>query len=159
VSFLLAPRGSRLSPSPVQEVTTIEETDEAVELVERVCALDIGKATLTACIRVPNETKPGHRGQEVREYATTWSLLELTDRLRADGVVVVAMEPPELLEAGVLPAGSRGFTCWLAQRHPRQERPRPAQDRPAGRGVAGEGGQARQVPAELRAATTDPPVA
>jgi transposase len=113
-------------------VTTIEETDEAVELVERVCALDIGKATLTACIRVPNETKPGHRRQEVREYATTTrSLLELTDRLRADGVVLVAMEATSsywkpafyLLEA-------EGFTCWLLNaKHVKNVPGRPKTDR------------------------------
>jgi hypothetical protein len=43
------------------EVIDIEETDEAVDLVERVCALDIGKVALTACIRVPRDDKPGHR--------------------------------------------------------------------------------------------------
>jgi hypothetical protein len=40
----------------------MEEADEAVELVERVAALDIGKATLTCCIRIPHETNPARRG-------------------------------------------------------------------------------------------------
>jgi hypothetical protein len=35
----------------------MEETAESAELVERVAALDIGKAALTACIRVPHEDK------------------------------------------------------------------------------------------------------
>ena len=66
------------------EVIDIEETDEAVDLVERVCALDIGKAALTVCIRVPHDDKPGHRRQEVREHATTTrSLLDLAARLHA----------------------------------------------------------------------------
>jgi hypothetical protein len=30
-------------------------TDDSLQLVERVAALDIGKATLVACIRVPDE--------------------------------------------------------------------------------------------------------
>jgi transposase len=47
----------------------VEETDEAVELVERVAALDIGKATLTCCIRIPHETNPARRRQEVNEYS------------------------------------------------------------------------------------------
>ncbi len=136
----------------------VEETDEAVDLVERVCALDIGKAALTACIRVPHDDKPGRRRQEVREHATTTrSLLELADRLHAAGVTLVAMEatsdywkaPFYLLEAA-------GFTCWFAQRPPRQERPRPPQDRQAGCGVAGQGGRAGHVPAQLRAASPDP---
>jgi transposase len=97
------------------EVIEIEETDEAVELVERVCALDLGKAALTVCIRVPHDDKPGHRRQEVREHATTTrSLLELAARLHAAGVTLVAMEATSdywkpafyLLEA-------EGFTCWL----------------------------------------------
>ena len=37
----------------------------------RVAVLDIGKATLTACVRVPHEDKPGRRLQEVRRFATT----------------------------------------------------------------------------------------
>ena len=49
----------------------MEETDEAVELVERVAALDLGKATLTCCIRIPHETDPARRRQEVTEYSTT----------------------------------------------------------------------------------------
>ena len=71
----------------------IEETDEAVDLVERVCALDIGKAALTVCIRVLHDDKPGHRRQQVREHATTTrSLLDLAARLHAAGVTLVAME-------------------------------------------------------------------
>jgi transposase len=71
----------------------VEETDEAVELVERVAALDIGKATLTCCIRIPHETNPARRRQEVDEYPTTTrSLLGLADRLRSHGVTLVAMQ-------------------------------------------------------------------
>jgi hypothetical protein len=71
----------------------MEETDEAVELVQRVAALDIGKATLMACIRTPHPDKPGRRRQEVREYATTTrALLGLADRLRALEVTKVVME-------------------------------------------------------------------
>jgi transposase len=143
------------------EVIDIEETDEAVEVVERVCALDIGKAALTVCIRVPHETKPGHRRQEVREHATTTrSLLDLAARLHAAGVTLVAMEATSdywkpafyLLEA-------EGFTCWLLNaRHVKNVPGRPKTDKPRC-GVAGQGGRAGHVPAKLRAATADPPVA
>jgi hypothetical protein len=75
------------------EVIDIEKTHEAVDLVERVCALDIGKAALTVCIRVPHEDKPGHRRQEVREHATTTrSLLDLAARLHAAEGTLVAMK-------------------------------------------------------------------
>ena len=36
-----------------------EITEEPAELVARVAALDIGKATLTACVRVPHDRQAG----------------------------------------------------------------------------------------------------
>ena len=89
--------------------------DESLRLVGRVAALDLGKASLTACVRVPHEDRPGRRRQEVREYATlSGSLLELADWLRCEQIELVAMESTSsywkpvfyLLEA-------EGFTCWL----------------------------------------------
>ena len=47
-----------------------EVTEEPAEMVERVAALDIGKASLVCCVRVPHESKPGARRQEVRTYGT-----------------------------------------------------------------------------------------
>jgi len=70
-----------------------EITEEPGALVERVAALDIGKATLTVCIRVPHEDKPGARRQEVRTCATlTPALLELRDWLICQGVTLAVME-------------------------------------------------------------------
>jgi transposase len=70
-----------------------EITEEPGALTERVAALDIGKAALTACIRVPDEDKPGARRQEVRTFATlTPPLLELRDWLVCQGVTLVVME-------------------------------------------------------------------
>jgi transposase len=109
-----------------------EITDEPVELVDRVCAIDLGKATLTACVRVPHETAPGRRVQEVREYSTvTPKLLELADWLRCQQVELVAMEATSdywkpvfyLLEA-------EGFTCWLLNaKHVKNVPGRPKTDR------------------------------
>lgn len=93
----------------------MEASEEPVGLVERVAALDLGKASLTACVRVPHEDRPGRRRQEVREYSTlSRSLLELADWLRRERIALVAMEATSsywkpvfyLLEA-------EGFTCWL----------------------------------------------
>ncbi|MGI8308201.1 IS110 family transposase [Saccharopolyspora hattusasensis] len=90
-------------------------TEQPLEIVQRVAALDLGKAGLVACVRVPHEDKPGRRRQQVREYATvTRSLVELADWLRCERVELVAMEATScywkpvfyLLEA-------EGFTCWL----------------------------------------------
>ena len=60
----------------------LEEAKDTEELIQRVAALDIGKAQLTCCVRVPSPTQPGRRLQEVRTYQTmTRSLLVLADRL------------------------------------------------------------------------------
>ncbi len=92
-----------------------ESTEEPVGLVERVCAIDIGKAGLVVCVRIPHESKPGRRVQEVREYATTTpALLGLADWLHDQRIELVAMEATSdywkpvfyLLEA-------EGFECWL----------------------------------------------
>ena len=45
-----------------------ELTEEPAELVERVAALDIGKASLVCCVRVPHESRLGARRQEVRTW-------------------------------------------------------------------------------------------
>jgi transposase len=92
----------------------VEDIAGEAELVARVAALDVGKAELVACVRVPHESKPGARRQEVRTYGTTTrSLLELQDWLVAQGVSLGVMEatsaywkPPfYLLEDAV--------ECWV----------------------------------------------
>jgi transposase len=71
----------------------LEETQDHEEIIERVAALDIGKAELVACIRVPHPETPGRRAQEITTYSTmTRSLLRLADRLRELGVTRVVME-------------------------------------------------------------------
>jgi transposase len=90
-------------------------TQDNEKLIERVAALDIGKAELMCCVRVPDEDHPGRRLQEVQPYSTmTRSLLGLSDRLRCLGVTRVVMEATSdywkpvfyLLEAA-------GFETWL----------------------------------------------
>ena len=91
-----------------------EVTEEAVEVVARVAALDVGKASLVACVRVPHESKPGARRQEVRTFATTTrALLGLQDWLVAQGVTLCVMEatssywkPPFYLLEGAV-------ECWV----------------------------------------------
>ena len=90
-------------------------TQEDEEIVARVAALDIGKAEVMCCVRVPDEDRPGRRLQEVQAYpAMIRSLLGLSDRLRCLGVTRVVMEATSdywkpvfyLLEAA-------GFETWL----------------------------------------------
>ena len=40
----------------------LEETQDREEIIERVAALDIGKAELVCCVRVPSPTRPGSAG-------------------------------------------------------------------------------------------------
>jgi transposase len=93
----------------------LQEAVEAEEIIERVAALDIGKAEVVCCVRVPHEDRPGRRLQEVAGYsAMTGSLLGLADRLRCLGVTRVVMEATSdywkpvfyILEA-------YGFETWL----------------------------------------------
>ena len=71
----------------------LEETQETEEIIQRVAALDIGKAELTCCVRVPSPDALGKRLQEVKTYQTmTRWLLVMTDRLAELGVTRVVME-------------------------------------------------------------------
>ena len=93
----------------------LEETQETAEIIQRVAALDVGKAELTCCVRAPGQGSSGRRLQEVRTYQTmTRWLLVLADRLGELGVTRVVMEATSdywrrvryLLEA-------HGFEVWL----------------------------------------------
>jgi transposase len=71
----------------------LEEDAQVEEIVARVAALDIGKAEVVCCVRVPHEGKPGRRLQEVATYSTmTRRLLVMSDHLRCLGVSRVVME-------------------------------------------------------------------
>src|SRR3712207_5689528 len=66
------------------------ETDET-EVIERVAALDVSKAEVVCCARVPGPG--GRRMQEVRTVSTmTAALLSLGDWLAGLGVTRVVME-------------------------------------------------------------------
>ena len=93
----------------------LQEAHDREEIIERVAALDIGKAGLTCCARVPGQAKPGRRLQEVTTWpAMTRSLLALAARLAGLGVSRVVMEATSdywkpvfwVLEAA-------GFETWL----------------------------------------------
>jgi hypothetical protein len=74
------------------EGVVLGEDPQSEEIIARVAALDIGKAELVCCVRVPHEDKSGRRCQEVATYSTmTRSLLAMSD-LRARGVSRVVME-------------------------------------------------------------------
>jgi transposase len=93
----------------------LEETQDDQQIIARVAALDIGKAELVCCTRLPSESGSGRRVQEVLTYSTmTRSLQVMVDRLMDLGVTRVVMEatsdywksPFYLLQA-------HGFEVWL----------------------------------------------
>jgi transposase len=93
----------------------LEQTQDEEQIIERVAALDIGKAEVMCCVRVPGKGRSGRRRQEVQAYSTmTRSLLVMADRLLELGVTRVVMEATSdywkpvyyLLEA-------HGFEPWL----------------------------------------------
>jgi transposase len=90
------PCGSRgQPPCPIarEEPGVLEETHDDEQIIARVAALDIGKAEVVCCIRVPGERGPGRRRQEVATYSTmTRSLQLLAERLLDLGVSRVVME-------------------------------------------------------------------
>jgi transposase len=97
------------------EGSLLEQAVDEDQIVTRVAGLDIGKASLVCCARVPDEARPGRRLQEVQTYSTmTGPLGVLADRLRVLGVTRVVMEATSdywkpvfyLLEA-------HGFEVWL----------------------------------------------
>jgi len=91
-----------------------EFTEEEAEPVARVAALDIGKAELVCCIRVPHETIPGRRRQEVRTFGTTTrSLLELRDWLICLGVSLCVMESTSTYWKPPFYLLEDAIECWV----------------------------------------------
>ena len=77
------------------------------QIIARVAALDIGKAELVCCVRVPAPGGLKRRAQEVMTHTMmTRSLAELANRL-VDRTGRTGRDGGDqrLLEAGVLPAG------------------------------------------------------
>ena len=61
-------------------------------MFERVAGLDVGKASVTVCVRTPS-TRAGRRRSETRTFPTmTRSLGVVRDWLVAEGVTVAAIE-------------------------------------------------------------------
>src|SRR5215218_8908572 len=138
----------------------LEETQETEELIERVAALDVGKAELTCCVRVPSPGKRGRRagGPDLPD----------DDPLAAGHgrpAAGVGGDPGGdggnlgLLEGGLLPAGSPRVPDLAGECPRRQAPPWAAQDRHAGCRLAVQARRAAAAAAQLRPPTGDPAAA
>ncbi|HRY10054.1 MAG TPA: transposase, partial [Candidatus Nanopelagicales bacterium] len=108
----------------------MEEVVEQEEIIERVAALDIGKAELVCCVRIPGTGK--RRLQEVTRYSTmTRSLLGLADRLGELGVTRVVMEATsDYWKSPFFVLEAAGFETWLVNARDVKHLPgRPKTDR------------------------------
>jgi transposase len=76
----------------VMEPQEIED-EEHEQILERVAAVDVAKASGMVCTRVPREGQPGKRRTRVWQVgATTGAILELADHLVAEGIEKVTLE-------------------------------------------------------------------
>jgi transposase len=89
-------------------------------IVERPAALDVHKASVMACARVPGAG--GRREEHVAEFASTvHGLLTLADWLDAHGVTQVAMEATGVYWKPVWAVLEDRFACMLVNaRHVKQ---------------------------------------
>jgi transposase len=86
----------------------IAEVEAPEELVARVAAIDVAKASGMVCTRVPHPAKPGQRATKVWQVpATTNAIIELAEQLACQGIQrVVAWVHLRLLAAVRVGAGS-----------------------------------------------------
>jgi len=69
------------------------EVDEHEEIVGRVAAIDVAKASGMVCTRVPHATKAGKRSTTVWQVpSTTNQILELADHLISERIERVVVE-------------------------------------------------------------------
>jgi transposase len=71
----------------------LAESQDEEQIIARVAAIDIGKAELVCCVRIPGPGNTRRRLQEVSTHPTmTWSLSELANHLVGLGIERVVME-------------------------------------------------------------------
>src|SRR4029453_10936510 len=69
------------------------DAEEDEQIVERVAAIDVAKASGMVCTRVPHRSVPRRRGTRVWEVrATTNAILALADELAGAGIERVVVE-------------------------------------------------------------------
>jgi hypothetical protein len=69
------------------------EVEEPEEILARVAAIDVAKASGMVCTRVPHPARPGRRATKVWQVpATTNAIIELAEQLARQGIQRVVVE-------------------------------------------------------------------
>jgi transposase len=69
------------------------EVEEPEEIMARVAAIDVAKASGMVCTRMPHPAKPGQRATKVWQVlATTNAIIELAEQLACQGIQRVVVE-------------------------------------------------------------------
>jgi transposase len=91
------------------------EVEEPEELVARVAAIDVAKASGMVCTRVPHPAKPGQRTTKVWQVpATTNTIIELANQLADQGIQRVVVESTsDYWRAWLYLRQARGLVVWL----------------------------------------------
>ena len=91
------------------------EVEEHEQIVERVAAIDVAKASGMVCTRMPHQTIPGKRITRVWEVAaTTNAIIALADQLTRQGIERVVVESTSDYWRGfVYLLEARGLCVWL----------------------------------------------
>jgi transposase len=91
------------------------EVEEHEQIVERVAAIDVAKASGMVCTRMPHQTIPGKRITRVWEVAaTTNAIIALADQLTGQGIERVVVESTSDYWRGfVYLLEARGLCVWL----------------------------------------------
>jgi transposase len=72
--------------------------EEHEQIVARVAAVDVAKASGMVCTRVPHDTKPGRRLSKVWNVAaTTNAITELADHLVCQGIERIVLESTSVI--------------------------------------------------------------
>ena len=91
------------------------EVEERQEIVERVAAIDVAKASGMVCTRVPHQAKAGKRITTVWQVgSTTNQILELAEQLAGEGIERVVVESTsDYWRPFVYVLEARGLVVWL----------------------------------------------
>jgi transposase len=95
------------------------EVEEPEELVVRVAAIDVAKASGMVCTRVSHPAKPGRRATKVWQVqATTNAIIELAEQLTCQGIQRVVVESTsDYWRAWLYLLEARGLLVWLVNAH------------------------------------------